>query len=153
MTDDPPEDGPDAELWDDLLADAKAFATEYREEGWEVLAVRPSDVSLAGDDDRLGLVVFVADDEYDDLEAVVEREAASFEAAEVYRRIVDDTAAVVAIELDERTQTAVVVPMQYSLSRVESPLEADDLLVHVRPSSLENWVTFSHDDPSLFFPD
>lgn len=145
---------PAAKLWEELLADAETIAEEYRERGWEVLSVRPGDVSPAEKDERFGLSVLVPDSEYDAVEAVVEREDVSFDAAEIYHRPMGNTTFALAVELDTDSETAVLVPLAYSVQEMrsvfETALEEGELSIHVRPLSIENWVSFAHDDPSLF---
>lgn len=149
-------DGPVASAWKDLLADAEAIAEEYRDRGWEVLTVEPGDVAPVTKEERFGFSVLLPDSEYDAVEDLVDRDAAGFGEAEVYRRSVGNTVFALAVELDETTETAVVVPLYYVPAETEAVLETaaeeGELLVHLRPLSIENWVTFSHDDPSLFVP-
>ena len=142
------------ELWAELLAEADAVAAEYREDGWEVVAVEPGAVSPAEKDDRFGLSVLLQGSEYDAVEGLVDRDGVSFDETDVYRNAAGDVMYVLAIELDTDSETAVVVPMAYSvgsLGRVlETALEEGELGVHLRPLSIERWVTFTHDEPSLF---
>lgn len=155
-------DGPGnavGEFWTDLLDDAAAIAAEYREEGWEVRTVEPGDVTPIddADHDRFGLSVLVPGSEYDALEELVERDGISFDAAEVYRRSVGGTAFAIAVERDEASEAAVVVPLYYSSGEasavLETALERGELRIHLRPLSIENWVTFEHDEPALFVPE
>lgn len=144
-------------FWKELLEDAEAIAAEYREDGWDVETLRPGDISRVRNDERVGLSVLVPDDEYETVETLVERERTSFDAAEVYRRAVGDVVFAIAVERDEATETAVVVPLYYRPREagevLEAALEEGQLRLHLRPPSVENWVTFGHDEPSLFVPD
>lgn len=152
-------EGPLEDVWDDLVDDARAIAAAYRDAGWEVPSVDVADVAPVADEDRdrFGLHVFVPGEEYDAVEALVERETSSFDAAEVYRRTVDGTVFAVAVERDEGNEVAVVVPLSYALDDaaavLETALERGELRIHLRPLSIEKWVTFEHDEPALFLPD
>lgn len=147
------------DVWDDLVDDARAIAVAYRDAGWEVLSVDVADVAPVADEDRdrFGLHVFVPGEEYEAVETLVERETSSFDAAEVYRRTIGGTVFAVAVERDEGNEVAVVVPLYYSSGEasevLETALERGELRIHLRPLSIENWVTFEHDEPALFLPD
>lgn len=149
--------GPLASFWTDLVADAEAIEAEYREDGWEVLSVEPGDVSPVDKEERFGLSVLLPGSEYEAVEEVVEREGISFDEAEVYRRTVGEIVFVLVVERDPTSEVAVVVPLYYSPQWpgeiVETAVEEGVLEIHLRPLSVENWVTFSHDDPSLFVPE
>lgn len=147
--------GIDSERWDAVLADVRAFAREYREAGWEVLAVESGPVSPAEKDDRFGLSVLLPGGQYDELEAIVGRRDVALDDAEVYTSSRGDTVYTIVIERDESSQTAIVIPMVYAVSDLatvfERALETGRLEVHLRPLEIESWVTFAHDDPALFF--
>ncbi|WP_265109721.1 DUF7529 family protein [Halosolutus halophilus] len=142
--------------WAELLADATAIADEYRGHGWEAVVLEPGDVEPIESDDRVGLRVAVSPDEYDLVESVVGSDDGRFGSAEVYYRPADgaDRRFALAVERDETSETAILVPLTYSISDARSVLERalheEELLLHVRPESAAEWVVFSHDDPSLF---
>ena len=140
--------------WAELLEDAESIAAEYREYGWNALVVPTKETSVVAEGERAGINAFVPEDAYEPVEEAVERETATFDRADVYRRTVDDATYVLAVELDETTETVVTVPLSYSLEEAgdvfESALEEGHLPVHVRPPSVEAWVSFSHADPTLF---
>ncbi|MFC4541170.1 hypothetical protein ACFO5R_04410 [Halosolutus amylolyticus] len=142
--------------WDELVADASAIADEYRENGWDAVVLDPEAVDPVADDDRAGMHVTVSPDEYDLVESLVESDGGGFESANVYYLPADgaDRRFAIAVERDETTETAVIVPLTYSISAARSVLERalyeEELLVHVRPDSAAEWIVFSHEDPSLF---
>lgn len=144
-----------ADRWEDLLSDARATAAEYREEGWDSLLVHTGDVTpLAGDDgDRFGLDVLAPDDEYARLEALAA--GASFDTTRVFRATERGVRFLLVVVEATDDRTAVLVPA-YLVHAEATPLReraADEgvLYTHVRPLSDETRVTFTHDDPSLFF--
>lgn len=148
--------------WQECLEDATAIANEYRERGWDVVTVSSRDVTPwteADDDGRStsGFSVLAPDDEFDALRGAVDRGEARFDAAEIYRRVAGSGVLTLAVELDSATETAAVIPLYYRLEEaseaLESALERGELLLRVRPTSHEDWVTFTHDDPALFAPD
>ena len=141
--------------WTELLEDADSLAENYREAGWDAVAVSPTDVVAVDRGDRAGLEALVTESVYDPVESLVKRDGAAFDRAEVYRREVDDETHVLLAEADDETETTVVVPLAYTLEDardvLEAALEAGILQISVRPPSLEDgWVSVLHDEPSLF---
>ncbi|MDQ2052356.1 hypothetical protein RBH26_17960 [Natronolimnohabitans sp. A-GB9] len=152
---------PADDQWDELLEDATAIAEEYRDDGWDAVVLEPERVVPVDDETRIGFDVRVSDDEYDLVAALIEDGDVTITAADVYYRPPEnetDRRIALAVERDEETETAVFVPLTYdveaSRSVFETALEGGELLAHVIPESAgdgpENWLTFSHDDPSLF---
>ncbi|MWV41561.1 hypothetical protein [Natrialba sp. INN-245] len=174
-TDDAPTTDPS---WTELLEDAASIADEYREDGWDAALLEPIDVSPSEREDRFGFDVLVSDAEYGLLETLVENEDVTFADAEVYYRPAagTDRRLALAVERDATSETAVCVPLTYAVDEARPVLETavleGELLVHVRSAGSEDsddtedsdvdtsakddgddsdqWVTFSHGDPSLF---
>lgn len=149
-----PVDGPGGDVWEDFLADATAIAEDYREGGWEVIECRPGDVTAieSTDHDRFGFSVLVPESEY---EAVEDAFAdCEFESVEVFSHAAGGIVFVLAVERDERREVAVTVPVFYRRPDARGIFEVAEqrgtLPVHVRSLSTDRWVTFSHDEPSLF---
>ncbi|OLZ42045.1 hypothetical protein A6E15_14165 [Natrinema saccharevitans] len=149
--------GTDA-AWDDLLEDAAEIAEEYREEGWDAVVLEPADVSPVESDDRTGLDVAVSQSAYELVEGLIEDGDVTIAAADVYYRPLEegdgDRRVALAVERDEETETAVLVPLVYDITACRSVFETAlleaELLVHVAADPVAGRVTFSHDDPSLF---
>lgn len=143
-----------ADPWTELLEDAESIAAEYREYGWDTLVVPTEETAFVAEGERAGINAFVPEDAYEPVEVAVEHDGSTFDRADVYRRTVEETTYVLAVELDEPTETVVAVPLAYSLEDasavLETALEEGHLPVHVRPPSVDAWVSFSHADPSLF---
>ncbi|RQG91375.1 hypothetical protein EA462_05205 [Natrarchaeobius halalkaliphilus] len=154
-------------VWAEVVADAGAITEEYRDRDWDVVVLEPADISPVEDGDRTGFDVVVSDAEYDLVETLVEGDDGSFTDADVYYRPSDgsDRRFALVLERDEASETAVCIPLTYSISSARSVLEGalldEELLVHVRTlrsdtddddheDRSKQWVTFSHDDPSLF---
>ncbi|ARS89873.1 DUF7529 family protein [Natrarchaeobaculum aegyptiacum] len=167
MTDDAtgPADAPEPE-WSELLADAADIADRYREVGWDAIVCDPADVAPNTNGERFGLEVAVADETTELLDSLLEREV-TFDDAEVYYRPGDgaDQRVALAVERATGAETAVFVPLTYSIAAArpvfETALLEGELLIHLRPvdsaagaladaDDPDTWVTFAHDDPSLF---
>ena len=140
------------EHWDDLIGDMEATASEFEERGWTVLQIHPGDVT-AVTGDRWGFDVLVPDDEFDELRRWVE--SGSFDEHDVYRVESGIHFALVVLK-DASDERAVCCPLYFDDDAVEGLGElasrADMLYTHVR-NLAEEYVTFTHEEPSLFFPD
>ncbi|WP_436346696.1 DUF7529 family protein [Natronorubrum sp. FCH18a] len=145
--------------WAALIEDATAIAEEYQETGWDAIVLEPDAVSPVDREERTGLDVQVSTDEYEFLERLIESSEVTVTTADVYYRPPEgDTPEriALAVERDDETETAVFVPLSYDLdesrSVFETALRAEELLLHVTTAAPadDGWVSFSHDDPSLF---
>ncbi|MFD1565630.1 hypothetical protein ACFR99_19055 [Haloarchaeobius amylolyticus] len=145
-------------LWDDLLTDARAIADEYREDGWDAVVLEPTVVSPVEQDERTGLDVTVSADEYDIVAGLIEEGDVTITAADVYYRPLaeegSDQRVALAVERDDNSETAIFLPLSYDITASRSVFETalleEELLVHVMAEPEVGWVSFSHDDPSLF---
>lgn len=141
-----------SERWQELLDDADAIAAEYRDDGWETLVIQPGDVTpLSGE--PFGLDVLAPSGEFEALEATLE--AATFDTTHVYRAEKDDVRFFIIVTEAADAGVTAIVPAFLTLQE-EAPLKekATDegvMYTHVHPLSEETRVTFSHDDPELFF--
>ncbi|ELY56647.1 DUF7529 family protein [Natronolimnohabitans innermongolicus] len=143
--------------WTTLLEDAAAIADEYRDSGWDVVVLEPEAVTPVEDEARTGFDVRVSTAEYDLVADLIDDGPVTVTAADVYYRppdADDGRRVALAVERDEETETAVFVPLAYDLeesrSLFETALLDEELLVHVLTDETDGWVSFSHDDPSLF---
>ncbi|MBZ6494798.1 DUF7529 family protein [Natrinema longum] len=145
-------------LWEELLADARSIAEEYREDGWDAVVLEPTAVSPVEQDERVGLDVTVSAAEYDIVAELVEAGEVTITAADVYYRPPAETGSdrrvALTVERDDAAETAIFVPLTYDLAACRSVFETalleEELLTHVTTQSTDQWVSFSHDDPSLF---
>ncbi|MXV63220.1 hypothetical protein GS429_14315 [Natronorubrum sp. JWXQ-INN-674] len=145
--------------WTELLEDTTAIAEEYRENGWDAVVLDPEAVSPVENEERTGFDVRVSADEYELVESLIERGDVAVTAADVYYRPPesdDEPRIALAVERDEDTETAVFVPLTYDLAEsrsvFETALKTEELLLHVTTETddADGWVSFSHEDPSLF---
>jgi len=145
-------------LWNELLEDTRGVAEEYRADGWDVVVLEPNEISPADSEERIGLDVTVSADEYDVVAGLVEDGDVTITAADVYYRPLaeagTDQRVALAVERDDDSETAILVPLAYDITACRSVFETalleEQLLVHVLADPDDGWVSFSHDDPSLF---
>ena len=140
-------------VWEEVIADMGATAAEYREADWEVLELHPGDVT-ALDGERYGLDVLVPGDEFEELETLAAE--TTFESYEVYRAEHEGmTFALVVLESPD-SERAVCCPTYYERDSGELGRRAHEeglMHTHIRPLSDDRAVTFSYEDPGLFFPE
>lgn len=146
------------DVWDDVLEDMEATAQEYRDAGWKVLAIHPGDVASPDGKrgGRWGIDVLVPDDEFEELEHLMEVEEFDFDESEVYRATASGLVLLVVAILDHDTEVAILFPAYYDVNQgrtmIERAVREGQLPTHLRPLDVDNVVTFTHDDPSLFTP-
>ncbi len=145
------------DAWPAMQEDVDALAAEFRDRGWDVIEIHPGDVvSLApGEHDRWGLDVLTPDDELEAVAAAVEE--AAFDELDVYRRVEGSYVFVLVVARDAPTERAILIPA-YFRRDAAAPLrgyarERGEIHVHLRPLTRTPVITFSHDEPALFFPE
>lgn len=138
--------------WSDLLDDMTATADEFRDRGWDVLELHPGDVTVV-DAERRGFDVLVPDDEFEKLEAWVAD--CTFDEHDVYLAPREIVFGLVVLRDTDR-ERAVCCPLYYGSEDLEAlgdMVQTEGrLLTHVRRLS-EEYVTFVHEQPQLFFPE
>jgi hypothetical protein len=158
-----PEDNPFPRVvdrWEQVIEDMHATAAEYRETNWDVVALHPGDVTVVDPEDvdpdssydlRAGLDVVVPGDEYEELRALIEDR--TFDEYELLRAVANEVVfAVVALEAAE-DDAAVLVPAYYAVADFTPLAEYDRLHTQVRRLGDHPVVTFTHEDPTPFFPE
>jgi len=138
------------ERWQELLDDAETTAAEYRADGAETLLIHPGDVTpVTGE--PYGLDVLAPGDEFERLEALVER--ATFDTSHVY--YADEGGTRFFLIVVEGEGVVVIVPAFLAIGRTarlaEQATDEGAMYTHVRPLSDDERVTFTHEDPELFF--
>lgn len=143
--------------WEAAVDEQAAMASSYRERGWQAFELHPGDVSIragTGDDDRFGFDVVVPGAEFDDLRAIVE-DGVTFDSYELYGDVESSMAVVVVAMESAADEVAVVYPLYYTHRTLEGVRDRVDeegaLYTHVRPLDRHAVVTFTHEEPSLFF--
>ncbi len=152
----------------EVLADVEGMADDHREAGRETVVVPPTDAGVL-DGTPFGLEVVTPRDRFDALEAVVD--VATLDTSHVYRTEADDVRLLIvllegtlpptdaAAEPDADTATgdaalSVFVPAVLPLpadALAARAREAGAMYTHVRPPADDARVTFTHQDPELFF--
>lgn len=144
----------------ELLADVDAMAAEHREADRETVVVPPSDVSVL-EGTPFGLEVVTPREAYEAFEPVVE--AATLDTCHVYRTDGEEGRLLVLLhegtlppreDADGPAEISVFVPAYLPLpaDALEARASAEGVMyAHVRPPGDDARVTFTHEDPSLFF--
>jgi hypothetical protein len=146
-----------AEYWDDIVSDMEATADEYEADGWDTLQLHPGDVTALvpdGDDDRFGIDVLVPDDEFGELEALLEGDVA-FDAYEAFRAMADGLVLFVVAMEDRDRDVAVLYPAYYDVKNAQGMLtaaeNAGEMRTYVRTLT-DDRIEFTHDEPQNFGP-
>lgn len=138
--------------WDAVAEEAQTLADDYREEGWETLVVHPGDVTPVFED-PFGLDVLAPRSEFEEVKT--HADASAFDTSHVYRQLSGNTVLLLLVFEATADSVAVLVPAYVSeedLDRLFTPSrEAGEMQTHVRPLTDDERVTFTTDDPSLFF--
>jgi hypothetical protein len=147
--------------WEAVIEDRDATAAEYREAGWEVVALDPGDVTPlppAHDpsvgDGRVGLDVLVPGDQFRDLRDRVAD--VTFDTFDAFRAEQGSLVFLVLAMKSAAADLAVLVPLYYDVDQAREMLaraaEAGTMRTFVRPLSDEERVVFEQDDPTPLFP-
>lgn len=143
---------PVSERWPALFADAESMAERYQDRGWEPTVLDPEQCGI-DDTEPPGLRVTVPADDHEVVDEAVK--TGPFDTSHVYRATDEETGQFL-VAVEARTQErAVVVPVAVAPEDLET-LETrvagtGSMHTHVDSAGGEERVTFSHDDPSLFF--
>lgn len=145
-----------AEYWPEFQAEIDSVAEEYRTDGWTVVEVHPGDVVPLepGEHDRWGLDIVVPDDE---LTAVRDAVADSTTTElELLRSTRGELVFQLVVAKDPDDHCLVLIPTYYSESNI-APLRAAAfdrgiVQIHLRPLKQSPVITFSHEEPAMFFP-
>ncbi|NHN41579.1 hypothetical protein G9C85_08005 [Halorubellus sp. JP-L1] len=148
--------------WDAVVSDMEATAAEYREDGWQVVELHPGDIGvLSGQHatvDRYGLDLVVPGERAREIQDLVEAPDAAFDACSVFRAVEAGIVFLVVVLEDADREIAVVSPAFYdsddetAQDMIEAATREGEMRTHVRDLASEHVSTFTHDDPSLFFP-
>jgi hypothetical protein len=137
--------------------DLEALAEEYEADGWDTLQLHPGDVTAmvpTEDDNRFGIDVLVPDDEFDDLETLLEGDV-SFDAYEAFRATADGLVLFVVAMEDREQEVAVLYPAYYDAKNAQGMLtaaeNAGEMRTYVRTLTNDR-IEFTHDEPQNFGP-
>ncbi|MDY6764103.1 MAG: hypothetical protein SV377_00180 [Halobacteria archaeon] len=148
------------ENWEDVMEDLNATEEEYRKEGWETLSVMPGGVTpLTTSDisDTYGLDIVLPDNEFLELEEVIEERDLNFDEFEVYKARKSGIMFLVVVMMATDNKFALLYPAYYDPSRsrgmMKEAIEKGEMKTHIRRLKNDKAITFNHDDPSLFLPE
>ena len=139
------------EQWEDFMADLEATAEEYREAGYEVLAIHTGDVTPLPDE--LTLDVLAPGDEFEELAQLAE----TFEVDEFEVYSAEDGRITFALVVakDESQEIAICCPVFYHetvTAGLGARAEETGLVnIVVRPLSDDSQVVFTLEEPELLF--
>lgn len=141
--------------WGEFQREIESLADQHRDEGWEVLEVHPGDVHPIGpsDPERWGLDVVVPDDELSAVEKFVSDSAPT--QFELFRSDGNGIVfqLVVAKDLDDKR--VILIPTYYRESDVmtlrSAAIDQGVIPIRLRPLTQTPVITFSYEDPALFF--
>lgn len=145
------------EFWDDIISDMEATAAEYEAEGWETHLLHPGDVSTLtpdSDSDMFGLDVLVPNNEFDEVEDLLEGGAA-FDSYEAYRAVGDGLVLLVVAMEDHDEKIALLYPAYYDPQNATEMIgaagRAGEMRTYLRTLTNER-IEFIHDEPENFGP-
>lgn len=143
-----------SEHWQELIDDADATAAEYEENGYETCTVHPGDVTpITGD--PFGIDVLAPGNEFEAIQTIAAE--AHFHSYHVYHMEKSGVRFLVLVVEGTRNgdDVAVLIPLYLVLDEIaELEQQAKDdgvIYTHVRPLSDDTRVSFTHEDPELFF--
>lgn len=144
--------------WGRTLEDMDALADEREEEGWDVVRVVAGSTTPASpsarDDDRLGLVFVIPDNQAEAFEAAFERGEYPF--YEVYRETVEDTVFLVVEYRDPRAESVILLAGTYELRNAAGMASAatEQETIYTYLQTLDGTLrgTFEHDEYEKFVP-
>lgn len=140
---------PVVEAWDAVVGDMESTASAYEAEGWEVVVCHPGDVTVIQGEDRVGVDVLLPDDEYEEIQSLVE--AATFDEYEVLRAMDEGLMYAVVVMQDTDEEFAFLFPTYYEPEEFTAVAE-DSVTVFLRRLQGQ-YVELELEDPGLFLPD
>lgn len=141
-----------SEYWDRMLEDVSASAEEHRRAGYRTVVLHP-EASGTVDRGEPGIAAVVPQEEFEDLDGVVSvREVDGYE---VLRGEVPGRVHVLVQFYTADGDAVVLLPTAVDRDALTALAGAvgETFYLHVTPPGDDETVTFTLDDPSLFFPD
>jgi hypothetical protein len=148
--------------WEAVIDDMAATAEEYREAGWEVVALHPGDVAPVSSEhstvEQAGIELVVPGEDAREVRDLLDAPEAAFDSCSVYRAIAEGIVFLVVAVEDPEGKAAVVFPAYYdsddpdTRDALEAAMRDGQLCTYVRDLSGETVSAFAHDDPGLFIP-
>jgi hypothetical protein len=145
--------------WEDTIADMRAMAEEWREEGYEVTDIISLDAGPIGrdsndEDGEYGLEFVIPDDDAD--EFVEAFEAGEYGQYDVYRGEVEADAFIVEELVDHEVERVILLAGAYHLRDTKmaawAAREEEEMFTFVRTLDGTRLGTFRHEGYRKFFP-
>lgn len=140
-----------SDRWQDLMDDTDVTAAEYRDDGYETLAVHTGDVVPLPE--RLIIDVLAPGDEFRQLTAMAD--GATVDEFELFTASEGDVEFALVVATDEQAEIAVCIPLFVHQDVVDAmgprAKDAGHVDIHVRPLSDETHVVFTLEEPELLF--
>ena len=132
--------------WDAVVGDMESTASAYEAEGWRAVVCHPGDVTIRLGEDRPGVDVLLPDDEYAEIESLVE--TASFDEYEVLRAMNDGLVFAVVVMQDTDQQLAFLFPTYFEPEEF-APIANETVTVYLRRLQGQ-YVQLELEEPELF---
>jgi hypothetical protein len=137
--------------WKQLVVEMEESAGKYRNAGWGTTVLHPT-ASGTVDEPEPGIGVVVPREEFEAVDEVVSTRAV--EEYEVLRADLPGEVQILVILFTADAEQAVFLPAAIATESLTALRETagDELHTHVTPPEDDATVSFTHDDPGLFFP-
>ena len=140
--------------WETILEEMEGMAEEYDTAGWETVVLHPGDIQMVSSESvKPGLDVLIPDDEYRELETVLESDV-SFDSYEVYKDLLEGVVHLIVVMEDDTTQTGLFYPAYYDpkdASTIDDASQDGRFRTYLRRLDGE-YVELTHHEPELFAP-
>jgi len=143
-------------MWETVIADMENTAQEYRDAGLNTTEIHPLDVvpvTPSQNPDWTGIDIVLADNEFDDVAALIEERDVKFVQYDVYRKSTDDVALVLVAMKDPGAELALLLPIYYELDWGAELLDAiaddDSLTFRLRRLKTDRVLEIDCEKPEL----
>lgn len=149
-----PEPVPDAATgnhWKQLVLEMEEMADRHRSAGWATTVLHPAASGIV-DDPEPGIGVVVPQEAFDALDTAVSTR--TVDEYEVLRADLPGEIQILTVLYTDDAETAVFLPAAVDADRLADlrPRVEGRLYTHVTPPEADATISFTHDDPALFFP-
>ena len=132
--------------WDAVVGDMESTASAYEAEGWRTVVCHPGDVTIRLGEDRPGVDVLLPDDEYAEVESLVE--TAEFDEYELLRAMDSGLVYAVVVMQDTEQQVAFLFPTYFEPEEF-APIANGTVTVYLRRLQGQ-YVELELEEPELF---
>jgi hypothetical protein len=138
--------------WQRLIEEMDEMAEELRADGWTPIVLHPGEVSVVADPETFGIYVLIPDNEFEELESLVDRGGA-FDSFEIYKNTGDTYVYAIVSVTNEATESAVLYPIYYTTTERQQLAaqanEQGEVVTYLRTLS-DQRIVLTH-DPDAFF--